>query len=100
MLKKCEKLAYVDVHKRTHAHKKHICFLWFLSLFALLQTSKFAAKLIQGSFVKACKGYHVRKAHILVPKTEKDVEVLQSAKTFDKEPFLNIFEILPQTAFV
>ena len=39
-------------------------------------------------------GYHIRRAHTLVPKTEKDVELLQSAKTFEKAPILNIFEIL------
>ena len=37
---------------------------------------------------------------MLVPKPQKDVEVLQSAKTFDKAPILNIFEILAQTAVV
>ena len=37
---------------------------------------------------------------MLVPKPQKDVEVLQSAKTFDKTPILNIFETLAQTAVV
>ena len=37
---------------------------------------------------------------MLVAKPQKDVEVLQSAKTFDKTPILNIFEILAQTAVV
>ena len=62
--------------------------------FALLQISKFAADLIQGWLVKTWKGYHIRTAGILVPKIEKDVEAPQSAKTFDKAPILNIFEIL------
>ena len=85
---------------QTKIKQAYICFSWFISSFALLQTSKFAADLIQGLLVKAWKGYHIRIARILAPKTEKDVEVLQSAKTFDKTPILNIFEILTQTAFL
>ena len=50
--------------------------------------------------MKTYKGYNIRRAHILVLKTDKNVEVLQSAKTFDKAPFLNIFEILAQAGFV
>ena len=56
--------------------------------------------LVQGSLVKAWKEYHKRRAHILVPKTENEVEFLQSVKQFDKTPILNISEILAQTAFI
>ena len=76
----------LNTHTYTNTHKR-------------TKTSKFDADLIQGSLVKACKGYHIRRAQILVPKTGKDIEVLQSANTFEKTPFLNIFEILAQAAF-
>ena len=56
--------------------------------------------LVQGSLVKAWKEYHKRRARILVPKTENEVEFLQSVKQFDKTPILNISEILAQTAFI
>lgn len=62
----------MDANKHTIKIKtNYICFLGFISVFTLLQTSKFAEDLIQGSLVKAC-----------------EVEVLQSAKIFDKAPIL------------
>ena len=107
MLKKRGKLTCVDVHKYTHIHTHAhthnntyaFCgsfpFSHFYKLWNLRRIS-YRDRL----WVKTYKGYNIRRAHILVLKTDKNVEVLQSAKTFDKAPFLNIFEILAQAGFV
>ena len=56
-------------------------------MFDPIQTSQLVSDLMQG-------------VHRLKPKTEEDVEVLQSAETIGKVPILSIFEILTQTLFV
>ena len=54
---------------------------------------------MQGLLVKAWKGCHIKK-HTSWCQKQKDVEILQSAKIFDKSPILNIFEILAHTVFI
>ena len=86
-------------------------FLFLFSLFEFLQTSKSASHLIQRTLVKEWRVYHLSRSRIPKPKkqqphsqrnfiflllitkrcagneiakTEKDVEVLQSAEAIDK----------------
>ena len=66
----------------------------------LLQILKFALYLIQQLPVKTYKEYHLNRTHIPKQKPKDDPEVFQSTEIINKEPILNIFEVLPQTSFV
>ena len=66
----------------------------------LLQILKFALYLIQQLPVKTYKEYHLNRTHIPKQKPKDDAEVFQSTEIINKEPILNIFEVLPQTSFV
>ena len=66
----------------------------------LLQILKFALYLIQQLPVKTYMEHHLNRTHIPKQKPKDDPEVFQSTEIINKEPILNIFEVLPQTSFV
>ena len=90
---------HTDTHTHTHTHTQikqtYMRFLWFISFSFFFYPStnfKIWCRPHTGMACETWKGYHIRTARRVVPKTEKDVDVLQSAKNLTRHKSQYIFK--------